>query len=404
MTEPHETVSGRNCVRASDLRHKLVSDLVATGALRSPQWRHAFVTVPRHAFLPRFFRPLRQAGHYALVDGTQPGRHHEWLRLVYTNETWVTQLDGDSEAGYGITDGTVAGAPTSSSTMPALMSTMLESLDISDDHHVLEVGTGTGYNAALLCERLGSDRVTTIDVDPLLVDHPHARLTGLGYTPTVATSDARYGYPPNAPYDRILATCSMPRIPTEWLAQLNPGGVLLASLHRGLGGGPLVRLSMTPDGTARGHFLRDFAAFMPARAHAAPEALELLRQVNTSSGDAKAIRLSGEELDDPDFAFVAALLCPADTVRIDVAADHGGWERWLLTADGSWAYQTTTPQSQLVMVQGGPARPWERLEDIHHTWTRLGRPTRDSFGLTVTPDGQYVWLDTPESGRTWELP
>ena len=72
---------------------------------------------------------------------------------------------------------------TSSSTLPSLVLTMLEALDVTETCRVLEIGTGSGYNAALLCERLGSDQVTTVDIDPELVDLARERLAANGYTP-----------------------------------------------------------------------------------------------------------------------------------------------------------------------------------------------------------------------------
>ncbi|MGH3833984.1 MAG: hypothetical protein ACRDRS_26690 [Pseudonocardiaceae bacterium] len=69
--------------------------------------------------------------------------------------------------------------------------------------------TASGYNAALLCERLSSEYVTSVDIDPDLVELARERLAAGGYTPTLATVDGADGYPPGAPYDRILATCSV---------------------------------------------------------------------------------------------------------------------------------------------------------------------------------------------------
>ncbi|HEY0411362.1 MAG TPA: hypothetical protein VGE42_13970 [Candidatus Dormibacteraeota bacterium] len=57
------------------------------------------------------------------------------------------------------------------------------------------------------------------------------------------------------------------------------------------------------------------------------------------------------------------------------------------------------------VVQGGPRRLWDEIERAHATWTQLGRPGRDCFGLTVEPDGeQHVWLDDPASEHRWQLP
>jgi len=93
---------------------------------------------------------------------------------------------------------------------------------------VLEIGTGTGYNAALFAHRLGPDAVTTIDLDRELTEVARAHLDAYG-TPAaravaVVTGDGALGCPQRAPYDRLIATCELPQIPGAWLAQVRPGG------------------------------------------------------------------------------------------------------------------------------------------------------------------------------------
>ncbi len=106
---------------------------------------------------------------------------------------------------------------------------MLEALDISLGMSVLEIGTGTGYNAALLCHRLGSACVTSVDIDPALVDAARERLAALGYTPRLAARDGSAGYPPGAPYDRVIATVGVHVIPAAWIGQTREGGRILAN-------------------------------------------------------------------------------------------------------------------------------------------------------------------------------
>ncbi len=120
---------------------------------------------------------------------------------------------------------------TSSSTMPSLMARMLEALDVQDGHRVLEIGTGTGYNAALLCHRLGSGKVVSIDVDPTLVAVARDHLAGLDYHPILVVGDGAAGVARHGPYDRIIATAAVPEIPVPWIEQLTPGGKILANLR-----------------------------------------------------------------------------------------------------------------------------------------------------------------------------
>jgi protein-L-isoaspartate O-methyltransferase len=127
------------------------------------------------------------------------------LELVYSDTTLITAVADYAERGVQI--------PVSSSSKPDLMVRMLEELDVTDGDRVLEIGTGTGYNAALLCHRLGSQNVFSVDVDPALIAAARSRLARLGYHPTLAAADGAAGIAEHAPYDRIIATCSVPVIP-----------------------------------------------------------------------------------------------------------------------------------------------------------------------------------------------
>lgn len=103
--------------------------------------------------------------------------------------------------------------------MPGLLATLR--IDAGDN--VLHVGTGIGYTAALLYERLGSNKVTTVNIDPNLSNAARTRLDRIGYTPTVVTGNGAQGYVPNIPYDAILATCALRRISADWPALAAPG-------------------------------------------------------------------------------------------------------------------------------------------------------------------------------------
>ncbi|MGH3781669.1 MAG: methyltransferase [Pseudonocardiaceae bacterium] len=77
----------------------------------------------------------------------------------------------------------------------------------------MEIGTGTGYNTALLCHRLGDAHVTSIDIDPDPVADAREPLAALRYLPTLLAGDGARGASGNAPYDRIIATCAVSTIP-----------------------------------------------------------------------------------------------------------------------------------------------------------------------------------------------
>jgi protein-L-isoaspartate(D-aspartate) O-methyltransferase len=106
---------------------------------------------------------------------------------------------------------------------------MLDQLDAQPGERVLELGAGTGYNAALLAHLVGeSGHVTTLDVDDDLVEGARAHLAAAGITNAEAvTRDGALGYAEGAPYDRIIATVGAHGVPHAWLQQLAPGGRLL---------------------------------------------------------------------------------------------------------------------------------------------------------------------------------
>ncbi|MFD0443998.1 methyltransferase domain-containing protein [Streptomyces indonesiensis] len=212
---------------ADELRQCMTDHLVRTGCIQSKPWRAAFLSVPRELFVPDF--TVRAQGGLHRYSQGDPA----WLAAAYQDVSLLTQFDQD-------------GTATSSSTQPSLMAEMLEALDVRDGDTVLEIGAGTGYNAALLSHRLGPDHVVTVDVDPDLVAAAKTRLRSAGYEPTLVAGDGMAGYSKRAPYDRLLATCGVGRIPTPWRDQLRPGGVIVANIGCGI-----VRLVVQSDRSCR---------------------------------------------------------------------------------------------------------------------------------------------------------
>lgn len=129
------------------------------------------------------------------------------------------------------------GVATSSASAPSLVAAMLAQLDVRPGHRILEIGAGTGYNAALLASLTGpAGQVTTVELDPGIAAEAMHALSAAGYgNVTVITGDGEYGHAPDAPYDRIIVTAGAWELPEAWARQLAPGGLLVVPLRmRGL--------------------------------------------------------------------------------------------------------------------------------------------------------------------------
>lgn len=240
--------------RADALR----AELVAAGKLISPQWQSAVRAVPRHRFVPEFYERSPAHGGWELVSGLREDTREQWWKGVYANTSLVTQI-GEISTGARVTSG-----PTSSSSAPGLMTRMLEALDVRDGHCVLEIGTGTGYNAALLSHRLGDQNVFSVEVDPDVARQARRHLATLGYHPTVIAADGVLGLPEHAPYDRVIATCAVSRVPWSWAEQTIESGVGLVDVKVTAAVGNLVLLHRKAD-RLEGRFDSDYATFMHMR-------------------------------------------------------------------------------------------------------------------------------------------
>ncbi|WP_327291064.1 methyltransferase domain-containing protein [Streptomyces sp. NBC_01198] len=247
----------RSGAAASALRHRMVRRIVAGGGLTDPAWRAAFAEVPRHLFVPVYYRGAsgdEESGRYSAKD-PDARRRLRWLTGAYADQPIATH----------VADGELI----SSSSQPSLMALMCEALDVREGQRVLEIGAGTGYNAALLAHRLGgTGAVTTIDLDAAITaaarEHLAAHGTAESLAVTVVTGDGALGHPPGAPYDRVIATCELPAIPPAWTEQCRPGARILAPFATGL-----VVLTVRGPGRAEGRFLPTPAYFVPLRGQAA---------------------------------------------------------------------------------------------------------------------------------------
>jgi protein-L-isoaspartate(D-aspartate) O-methyltransferase len=156
--------------------------------------------------------------------------------------------------------------PISSSSQPSLMAEMLEDLAPGPGHRVLEVGAGTGYNAALLAYVAGAGQVCSVDVDRAVLAEAARHLEAFAERSVqLGHGDGRNGWPDaGAPFDRLMVTAATPDLEPAWLAQLADNGVLVAPVVLAPGLAFVVR-GCVVQGVFSGGLTRS-AYFMPLRA------------------------------------------------------------------------------------------------------------------------------------------
>jgi protein-L-isoaspartate(D-aspartate) O-methyltransferase len=178
------------------IRERLAARVITANGIASARVAAALRDVPRHLFLP----------------GLPP-------ESAYRDEAIVTKRDAD-------------GQPISSSSQPAIMAIMLDQLDLAPGLRVLEIGAGTGYNAALMRHIVGGEgTVVSVDIDSEVAAQARDHLASAGYPDvTVVAADGTAGYPPSAPYDRVIATVGVSDLAPPWLDQMRPGGRIVVPL------------------------------------------------------------------------------------------------------------------------------------------------------------------------------
>jgi protein-L-isoaspartate(D-aspartate) O-methyltransferase len=379
---------------------ELAENLARVGSIRSAEWKKAVEETPRHHF-------VAQPG---LVPS--PDEVSAWLDTVYSDTTIVVQRR--SHPSDGAPKSSATALPTSSSTMPSLMVEMLEELQLKDGHRVLEIGTGTGYNAALLSHRLGAENVVSVDIDPCLVKMAEARLADLGYSPVLLARNGQSGASEYGPYDRIIATCAVDEVPLSWIEQLAPEGSMLINL-RGDYAGVLCLLTKQSDDEVIGHVVcsgRDFmwlrrSVSNPLRDNEPAATITARNVIRGSTGlDPRKVILETEfhwylQLQLPGLRTVSEVdvfdpLTRANTPGVLIYSADGSHAQVLCSREDDGRYR--------VLQGGGNRRLWDTVETAYVEWQRLGRPNAQHFGVVANPTLQFVWLDDDSGWLRWPLP
>jgi protein-L-isoaspartate(D-aspartate) O-methyltransferase len=327
----------------------MVDRLVSQGALWSPSLIGAFRQTPRHGFLDHVFQYQRRGERWREVDT----RHltAEVLRLIYSDRALITRLS----TGAGL-----ARVPISSSSQPSLMAQMLEDLRAGPGMRVLEVGAGTGYNAALLGHLANPGRVLSLDVDRRVLAEAQTHLRPFAERHVeLRHADGRQPLVGEAPFDRIMVTAATPDVEPVWLEQLAVDGLLLAPLAVAPGLAFVLRGGVQ-GGVFEGRLMRP-AYFMPLR----------------SEGEFRTT--AGEGLPPPP----------------ELRAVASPWSRWFdrRRSRAGW----------LGFVQALAFFGW--LRGLTVSYLPAAADGQPAFGLSAPADGRTCWFAlrhwhvTGESGR-----
>ncbi len=294
------------------LHARMIDMLVAKQYLRSPSVEEAFRAVPRHTFLPGV--PLAE---------------------VYSGRAVVIRQDE-------------RGTPTSSSSEPGVMAVMLEQLQPERGGRVLEVGAGTGYNAALLAYLVGDEgAVTAIDIDEGVAREARAHLIEAGFARVrVVHGDGWLGAHERAPFDLIEATVAVPDLSPHWIEQLVDGGLVLVPLQ--LRGGAQLLVAFRRRGERLTSDSVRGGGFMPLRGpHGA-------RPSETEVVDGYRATLA-ERQSDRDFALLRDLL--RTEPRRETLGDIGSWYGWYLRL------ALEEPRA-VILSNEGPRDEWRALPGV----------------------------------------
>jgi methyltransferase of FxLD system len=362
----------------------LIEHLKAQGTLHEPRVEAALRALPRHLFLSGF--PLER---------------------VYEDDAIQTKQEGEAR---------------SSCSQPTVVAEMLEMLRPQAGETILEIGAGTGWNAALIGNLVGPEgRVVTLDIDEDTVERARENLTRAGVTNVEARcTDGGYGDPAHGPYDAIVATASAATISPHWLEQLKPGGRMVVPLtYNTIEIVVAFRNETTADGAAClvGRDFRHFY-FMPlrgafARARTGTHTPEIQLACEPTFGvEAEAVlhllRLPSRETALPDLmgedtgGLIDYLALRGEPLVLVTRSIEGGSEALQGLAEPNslalmevWWQDTTRGKAPLRLRTYGPRGAADRVSMLANEWVERNKPGLDQVVFTVAPIGTLP--ESPES-------
>ncbi|WP_203909562.1 rRNA adenine N-6-methyltransferase family protein [Rhizocola hellebori] len=361
----------------------MIDSLLARGHLPDA-WRPVWQRVPRHLFVPDTLwvneLPLSRQGD---PDG--------WAEAAYADLPLITLYDD----GATPVSGPVGNSPAGCLSAPSVVAGILDAARVETASHILEIGAGSGWTPALLAAYAPGNTVISIEVDPVLANKARDTLAAAGFGPSsgvsVVAADGRFGYQLAAPFERVIATCAVYRVPQAWIEQTEVGGLVVTPWRTAMLDGLLLVLESHGNGSASGGFV-DSASFTALCGQRRSTQQGPIRGGETR----QTVLYSGKVFDDHGAHLAVALLVP-DVDRWTEQLPHGHVIRLDAPGTGSWAWAQFPDgdDGPYQVRQGGPRRLWDEVEVAYQWWRSRDCPEYARFGVTVSRYGQSVWLDDP---------
>lgn len=359
------------------LHNVLVERLDTTPAIRD-----AFAAHPRHRFIPDLVWP--DATGLPLYRTADPER---WAHLVYSTDAVTTQAN---DGGSGPRN-----EPSSSSSAPQVMADMIAAAGVDKGTRVLEIGTGTGWNAAILSELVGEEgEVTSVEIDPGVAALARERLSGTGVAVRAAAAP-----PTGGTYDAVIATCAVTSIPHPWVAALREAGTLVLpwSPHPAAHSTPIAALRRQ-GASVSGPFVRE-GAFMRDRAQRPGELP--FPGLGQPAAQLAPFPVGSAELIGSGVMTQLLLMLPGARLGTGLRPFHGTPDRIVWMGAGpSWVY--LWPDG--TVTGGGERDLGEELAAAYWLLRENGLPGLESFVLEADLEHGLYRVVCEPLGRHWDHP
>lgn len=351
-------------------------------AIEESSWLEAAVrAVPRHLFIERFADGVNSNDPWAPVEWVTVDRMNppaEALEAIYSDQGLMMRSPPEHSA----------------ASQPALVVMMLHELGLEPGMKVLEIGTGSGWNAGLIAHGVGrDDLVHSVDIQHDLVEQARRHLTAAGHPGVnLRAGDGGEGWPEAAPFDRMIATVGCPDIPPAWLGQLADDGVLLVPLLMRGFHAPLLRLRKR-GATFTGGF-RGPSGFMTLQGAHHTDAHDQLIIDDIPAGFPVASASLSEAI---TYGFLVFLFSTREAFRYAVRRTEQTPFILQHVDSGSWI--TFVPDDSRVEVIGR-TRAFDDLREAQEAWIAYGRPSLKSFDVDVVSSDHPPaggWLDVRRS-------